>query len=89
MSTTLDDLILDRITFLQDQINPNNNQIENQTIQIQINVLQKAQLDRLDELIAIRRIDSKACTNLFTADHIFAELEALEWLQRQVAKQHV
>ena len=86
MSSTLDDAIMDRIAFLQSQISPDNKPIENQTFQIQINVLQKAQLDRLYELIAIRRKDLKECKKITHADRIFAELEALEWLQRQAAK---
>lgn len=82
----MDDAIIDRIAFLQEQISPDNKAVVNQTFQIQINILQKAQLDRLDELVAIRRRDLKDCKSVIHSDRIFAELEALEWLQRQVIR---
>jgi hypothetical protein len=86
MSTTLDDAILDRISFLQEQIDLDTNDDNIRTFQAQVRVLQTAQLDRLDELIAIRRKDLEASKNVIDADRLFAELEALEWLQRQVQK---
>jgi hypothetical protein len=53
---------------------------------VQIRVLQTAQLDRLEELIAIRRKDLEASKNIFETDRLFAELEASEWLQRQAQR---
>jgi hypothetical protein len=86
MSTALDDAIIERIGFLKEQLGAEDDPGDIRTFQGQIYVLQNAQLDRLDELIIIRRTDLQLCKNVFDADRIFAELEALEWLQRQVLK---
>lgn len=86
MSTTLDDAIMERISFLQEQLSGEDDPAYIRTFQAQIKILQNAQLDRLEELIAIRRSDLKACKSVIEADTMFAELEALEWLQRQVVK---
>jgi hypothetical protein len=83
MSTTLDDVILDRISFLREQLGAEDDPAYIRTFQAQIKVLQNAQLERLDELIAIRRNDLRACKDVTEADRIFAEIEALEWLQSQ------
>lgn len=86
MSTTLDDVILERISFLREQLNAEDDPAFIRTFQAQIRILQNAQLDRLEELIGVRRQDLKSCADIIEADRIFAELEALEWLQRQAAR---
>lgn len=86
MSTALDDIIIERIGFLQEQLGVEDNPDYIRTFQAQIRVLQTAQLDRLDELISIRRKDLEASKSVFDADRLFAEIEALEWLQRQAQK---
>ena len=86
MSTTLDDAIMSRIIFLQDQLAGEDDPAYIRTFMTQIRILRNAQLDRLDELIAIRKNDLKQCKNVIAADLMFAELEALEWLQRQAQK---
>lgn len=86
MSTTLDDLIIDRISFLQEQLGAEDDPAYIKTFRAQIKILQNTQLDRLDELIAIRHKDLRECRDVVDADRIFAELEALEWLQRQAQK---
>ena len=86
MSTTLDDVIMERIAFFREQLQAEDDPAYIRTFRAQINILQNAQLERLDELIAIRRNDLKSCDTAAEADRVFSELEALEWLQRQVAK---
>ena len=86
MSTTLDDAIMSRIAFLQHQLAGEDDPAYIRTFITQIRILRNAQLDRLDELVAIRRNDLKTCNNVIASDMMFAELEALEWLQRQAAK---
>ena len=84
MSTTPDDAILERISFLKEQLGNEDDPAYIRTFQFQIRILQAAQFDHLDELIAIRRKDLKESKDVRETDRIFAELEALEWLQRQV-----
>lgn len=86
MSTTLDDIIIDRISFLKEQLGAEDDPAYIRTFQAQIKILQNAQLERLDELISIRRKDLKECKDVVESDRIFAELVALEWLQRQAAR---
>lgn len=88
MSTALDDVIIERIGFLKEQLGAEDDPAYIRTFQAQIKVLQTAQLDRIEELIAIRRKDLEASKNVFDADGILVELEALEWLQRQAQKLH-
>jgi hypothetical protein len=86
MSTALDDIITERIGFLQEQLAGEDDPSYIRTFQSQIYVLKNAQLDRIDELIEIRQTDLKATKDTFAADRIFAEIDALEWLQRQAKK---
>jgi hypothetical protein len=87
MSTALDDVIAERIGFLQEQLAGEDDPAYIRTFQTQIYVLKNAQLDRLEELIKIRQTDLQATKDVFAADRIFAEIDALEWLQRQAQKQ--
>lgn len=82
----IDDAIVERIDFLKEQLAGEDDPAYIRTWQLQIKVLQNAQLDRLDELIAIRRTDLKSSKGVVEFDNVFAELEALEWLQRRVAR---
>jgi hypothetical protein len=86
MSTTLDDRIMSRISFLQDQLAGEDDPAYIRTFMTQIRILRTAQLERLGELIAIKKNDLKNCKNVIESDMMFVELEALEWLQRQASK---
>ena len=86
MSTALDDVIVERIDFLQELLMGEDDPAYIRTFQTQIRVLQTAQLDRLEELIAIRKKDLEASKSVFESDRLFAELDALEWLQERASK---
>jgi hypothetical protein len=86
MSTALDDVILERVSFLREQLSAEDDPAFIRTFQAQIRTLETAQLGRLEELISIKRIDLEGCRIASEADRIFAELEALEWLLRQVQR---
>jgi hypothetical protein len=86
MSTALDEVIIERIAFLTEQLGAEDDPGYVRTFRAQIFVLQNAQLDRLDELITIRKTDLQQCRNTYEAERVYAELEALEWLQRQVMR---
>jgi hypothetical protein len=59
MSTVLDDIIRDRISFLQELIRPENKLDVNMTFQLQIEILQSADLEKLDRSVLIRRAHLK------------------------------
>lgn len=86
MASLIDGVIQERIEFLKEQLGAEDDPAYIRTFQFQIRILQAAQLDRLDELIAIRRQDLKTSKDMRETDRIFAELEALEWLQRQAKR---
>jgi len=86
MSGTVYDAITQRIDFLQQQLAGEDDPAYIRTFITQIRVLRTAQIDRLAELIDLRKTDLMTCANVIQADMILAELEALEWLQRQVLK---
>jgi len=84
MSTVLDDVIRERISFLHEQIRPENKPQVNATFQLQLEILQTADIEKLDKSIVMRKAHLKQTKDVAEADRLFAELEALEWLQRQV-----
>lgn len=88
MSTALDDAIIQRISFLREALLVEHKLDNMRTFHAQIRILQTAQLDRLEELIKIRKTDLQNARNTYDADLIFSELDALEWLQRLAQKRH-
>lgn len=86
MNTVLKGIIQKRISFLEEQIPPQNKSEENQTLRLQAEILQTADLSRLGALIQIRRNRLKQSTSTMEMDKLFVELEALEWLQRQIKR---
>jgi len=86
MSTGLDGIILERIAFLKEQVKPENKPAINDTFRHQVEILQTADLEKIDRSIMMRKEHLKKAKDVKEADRIFCELEALEWLQRQVQK---
>jgi hypothetical protein len=84
MSTVLDGVVSERISFLREQIKPENKQAVNDTFRLQAEILQSADIEKLEKSILMRKAHLKKSTDVREADRLFAELEALEWLQRQV-----
>jgi hypothetical protein len=85
MGTVIDDVISERISFLQEQIKPENKPAINDTFQLQINILQSADLEKLDRSILMRKEHLKKSKDTRETDRLFVELEALEWLQKKLA----
>jgi hypothetical protein len=89
MGTVIDDdVISERISFLQEQIKLQNKPAINDTFQLQINILQSADLEKLDRSIysnAKRTPKEKKSKYTRETDRLFVELEALEWLQKKLA----
>ncbi len=81
----IDDVISERISFLQEQIKPENKPAINDTFQLQINILQSTDLEKLDRSILMRKEHLKKSKYTRETDRLFVELEALEWLQKKLA----
>ena len=84
---TLRQIIDERISFLREQINPNNKPELNSTYQIQIDTIRSAapDLEYVEVLIKQKKELLKNSKDIKETDRLLAELEALEWLQQQVA----
>jgi hypothetical protein len=59
MGTVIDDVISERISFLQEQIKPENKPAINDTFQLQINILESADLEKLDRYIVCKPAQCK------------------------------
>ena len=87
MTRTLQQVIDERVSFLKEQINPNNKPEINSTFQIQIDAIRSVDdFEKVELIILQKRALLKNCKDMYEADRLFAELDALEWLQRQVAR---
>ena len=86
---TLQQIIDERISFLREQINPNNKPEVNSTFQIQINAIRSAAYEDLENVEAIikqKKTQLKNSKDVHESERLFAELDGLEWLQRQIAR---
>lgn len=89
ITTTLQQIIDERISFLKEQINPANKPEVNKTFQIQIDSIRSAaannNIEKVESLILQKNEQLKDSKDVYESDRIFAELDGLEWLQRQIA----
>jgi hypothetical protein len=85
---TLQQIIDEKISFLKEQINPNNKPEVNNTFQIQIDAIRSAadDLENVEVLIRQKKELLKNNKDVHESDKLFAELDGLEWLQRQIAR---
>ena len=85
---TLQQIIDERISFLKEQINPSNKPEINSTFQIQIDAIRAAaqDLEKVEFLILQKKSRLKNSTDVHESDRLFAELDGLEWLQRQIQR---
>lgn len=78
-----------RISLLREQINPTNKPELNCTFQIQIVVVAirsvAQDLEKVETTIALKKAKLKNSKDIQEIDRLLAELEALEWLQDQIA----
>jgi hypothetical protein len=83
---TLQQIIDERISFLVEQINPNNKPEVNKTFQIQIDAIRSVDdFEKVEFIIKEKRALLKNSKDVHDSDRLFAELDGLEWLQRQIA----
>ncbi len=87
ITTTLQQIINERISFLKEQISPANKPEVNKTFQIQIDAIRSAanNIEKVESLILQKNEQLKNSKDVCESDRIFAELDGLEWLQRQTA----
>ena len=89
---SLHQIIDDRISFLREQINPQNKPEENKTLQLQIDAIRSAagaaddDIEEVEAIIAEKKALLKNSNDVYEFDRLSAELEGLEWLQRQIAR---
>jgi hypothetical protein len=82
----LEDEVNERVSFLKEQISPNNKPIVNETFQAQIEILRNADRQKVALLILQKRKHLEIAKSIRESDRLITEIEALEWLQRQVVK---
>ena len=83
---TLQKTIDEKISFLKEQISPNNKPDLNSTFQIQIDAIRSAanDLEYVEPLIKQKKELLKNSKDIKETDRLLAELEALEWLLTQI-----
>ena len=84
---TLQQIIDERISFLKEQINPENKPQVNKTLQLRIDAIRYPadDLEKVESIILQKKTLSKNNKDVHESDRLFAELDGLEWLQRQIA----
>jgi hypothetical protein len=87
MITTLQQVINERISFLKEQINPGNEPEVNSTFQLQIDAIRSIEddIENVESIILEKKALLKNTKDVHESDRLFAELDGLEWLQRQIA----
>ena len=87
MMLTLQQVIDERISFLIEQINHENKPEVNKTFQIQIDAIRSVNdMEKVESIILQKKALLKNSKDVHESDRLFAELDALEWLQRQIAR---
>jgi hypothetical protein len=84
---TLQTIIDERISFLKELINSENKPYVNKTFQLQIDAIRSVDdIEKVESIIRQKKAVLKNSKDVHEADSLFAELDGLEWLQRQIAR---
>jgi hypothetical protein len=84
---TLQQIIDERLSFLKEQINQDNKPEVNNTFQVQIDAIRSIDdLDKVEAIIMQKKNQLKNSKDVHESDRLFAELDGLEWLQRQIER---
>ena len=88
MISNLQRIVDERISFLKEQINSNNKPQVNKTFQLQIDAIRSFNynIELIEPIILQKKALLKNSKDVHETDKLFAELEGLEWLQRQIAR---
>ncbi|MDQ3967414.1 MAG: hypothetical protein M3275_03350 [Thermoproteota archaeon] len=86
ITTTLQQIIDERISFLKEQINEENKPEVNKTFQLHIDAIRSVdEIEEVESLISQKKTLLKNSKDVHESDRLFIELDALEWFQRQIA----
>jgi len=88
MITTLQQIIDERISFPKEQPNHDENKPElNSTFQLQIDAIRSVEddIELIEPIILQKKALLKNSEQMHESDRLLAELDDLEWLQRQIA----
>ena len=72
------------MSFLKEQINPQNKAEVNKNLQIQIDAIRSIDdhdIEKVDSIILQKKGILKDCKDVYESERLFAELDGLEWLQ--------
>jgi hypothetical protein len=84
---TLQQIIDERISFLKEQINEENKPEVNKTFQVQIDAIRCVDdIEKVEFIIKEKKVLLMNSKDVHEYDRLFAELDGLEWLQRQIAR---
>jgi len=85
---TLQQIIDERISFLKEQINQENKPEVNSTFQVQIDAIRSVEDDvaKVEFIIKEKKALLMNSKDVHESDRLFAELDGLEWLQRQIQR---
>jgi hypothetical protein len=84
---TLHQIIDERISFLKEQINQDNKPQVNRTFQLQIDAIRSVDdMEKVEVIIMQKKALLKNSCDVYESDRLFAELDGLEWLQRQIER---
>ena len=86
MKQRLDEVINERVSFLKEQITPQNKPLVNRSFEVQIETIRKADLEKVALLILQKKKQLEFARDMDNIETLYTELEALEWLQRQIVK---
>jgi hypothetical protein len=84
---TLQQIIDERISFLREQINQDNKPQVNSTFQVQIDAIRSVDdMEKVELIIKEKKALLRNSKDVHESDRLFAELDGLEWLQRQIER---
>lgn len=86
---TLHQIIDERISFLKEQINQDNKPEINKTFQLQIDAIRSVDdhdIERVEFIVNEKKALLKNSRDVHESDRLFAELDGLEWLERQIER---
>lgn len=85
----LKEVINERVSFLKEQISPDQKEIVNASFEAQINLLRNCDPEKAAFLILLRKKELETCRDLGKLEILYSEIDILEWLQREVNRRIV